>query len=252
MANLRANLEANLWANNIPYTGTYFWGSWDYIWPYYEGGRRIGLKYNQADSDALDAHIELFKTCGWLYLYNDIAFICDRPSVLNLDERGRLHCTNGAALAFVDGYELYAVSGVRVPEYVVMRSNEITAEKILKESNAEVRRVMIERMGAARFAQAGVAVHQDLDALGQPRRLIKVPMGDGDWYAVEVTDSSLTENSQGEWVRKKYVLSINPDHYNGRAGRECHAAIASTWRYPTDRTKLVFKRPEDYAPLIET
>ena len=155
-------------------------------------------------------------------------------------------------MAFVDGYELYAVSGVRVPEYVVMRSNEITAEKILKESNAEVRRVMIERMGAARFAQAGVAVHQDLDALGQPRRLIKVPMGDGDWYAVEVTDSSLTENSQGEWVRKKYVLSINPDHYNGRAGRECHAAIASTWRYPTDRTKLVFKRPEDYAPLIET
>ena len=50
---------------------------------------------------------------------------------------------------------------------------------------------------------------------------------------------------------RRYVLSVDGDAYNGRAGRECLAAMASTWRTPSDYS-LYFETPEHYRPFAES
>lgn len=47
------------------------------------------------------------------------------------------------------------------------------------------------------------------------------------------------------------IIAIDPDCYDGRAGRECLAAMASTWRNPSDMA-LIFSSPEQYQPIAES
>ncbi len=79
------------------------------------------------------------------------------------DERDRLHCEDGAAIQYPDGWGVYSWHGVRVPMYVILEPEKITVDAIEAESNAEVRRVMVERFGLERFIKESGAkrVHQD-------------------------------------------------------------------------------------------
>jgi hypothetical protein len=49
---------------------------------------------------------------------------------------------------------------------------------------------------------------------------------------------------------KRYELRVQPDAYGGLASTDCLAAMASTWRNPDG--SLAFKKPQDYAPMVET
>ena len=115
----------------------------------------------------------------------------------------------------------------------------------------KVRRVLIGWYGMDRYLRdsGAVVVHEDLDALGNPRRLFRRDQADDEpIVAVEVTDSTPLPDGQ----RKKDTLRVDPSQYSGRAGRECHAAIASTWRKKADHSVLMFSSPENYHPAIET
>lgn len=45
--------------------------------------------------------------------------LCERPTVLCFDEQGRLHCDDGPALTYPDGFSIYAEHGVRQTQYGV-------------------------------------------------------------------------------------------------------------------------------------
>ena len=62
-----------------------------------------------------------------------------------------MHSESGMAIRYADTWGVYAWHGTRVPWFVIEDPTQITAEIIRKEENAEVRRVMIERMGWERF-----------------------------------------------------------------------------------------------------
>ncbi len=81
----------------------------------------------------------------------NVCIASPRHTTLKRDGAGRLHCTTGPAVAYPDGWSIYAVHGVRVPENVVMHPETITIESISACTNAEVRRIMIERIGWPRF-----------------------------------------------------------------------------------------------------
>lgn len=238
----------------VPLASRGFLGLWDFVWMFTECARRIGVPFNQHAITMLTYINEIVSSCGFSYLYCDFAIVCDRPATIYHDALGRIHNESGMAIKFSDGSGVYALNGINFPEHVVLRPEEITKIDVYKEKNSEVRRILIERMGAQKFANLFNAkpVHEDNDILGNSRRLLKVEMMEGDWFAIEVTDSSKTKDENGNWRNKKYLLPVNPIHYNGRAGRECHAAIASTWRHGHNNTKLFFKRPEDYVPVLET
>jgi hypothetical protein len=96
--------------------------------------------------------------------------------------------------------------------------------------NAEVRRVMLERMGYERFLRdAGAKVlDRDTDA-GGPRQLLRVPLPDDEpLVCLAVFDPS---------TGRRYLLRVPPRI------RTCHQAAA--WI-------AGFDNPENYQPVVET
>jgi len=75
------------------------------------------------------------------------------------DHAQRLHHLDGLALAWPDRWGLHAYHGVAVPAWLIERPQAITLATIEQQRNAEVRRVMLERLGWRRyFDQCGAAV----------------------------------------------------------------------------------------------
>jgi hypothetical protein len=106
--------------------------------------------------------------------FENCCLVCERPTALNLAEVKqwieivtmsvkRLHNESGPALSYSDGWSIFSWYGVEVPEYFITAPHMITIAQIESESNAEVRRLMIERFGKARFISESGAqeIHQD-------------------------------------------------------------------------------------------
>lgn len=94
------------------------------------------------------------------------AILTDRPDTLHRDDRGRLHHETGPALRYRDGWAIYSMHGVCVPERVIMDPSSLTLDEIREEQNAEVKRIMREQYGEGRYlADIGAAV-VDTDTIG--------------------------------------------------------------------------------------
>ena len=124
------------------------WAAWDC---YLTAARDVlGLK--------LPAH-EKYEACweqaaihgGFRFMHPDFCMVCDFPEVLLVDDQNRPHCADGPSHRWRDGWSLYHWHGVRVPAYLIEAPETITVDRISEETNAEVRRVMIERYGASRY-----------------------------------------------------------------------------------------------------
>ena len=106
---------------------------------------------------------EVAKECGWWWPFDDAVIISDRPATLSRDDQNRLHNETGPAVSYTDGYALYAVHGVLVPEDIIMNRETITVSRIDNEDNAEIRRVMTELYGEANYIRDSklTPIHKD-------------------------------------------------------------------------------------------
>jgi hypothetical protein len=97
------------------------------------------------------------------FITKDSIEVCAIPTVVNLDEQGRLHAASGPAFVWLDDIRVFSWHGVRVEDYVIEHPERITVADIETERNAEVRRVKIERYGLARYlADSGAReIHRD-------------------------------------------------------------------------------------------
>ena len=74
-----------------------------------------------------------------------VVIVCGQHSALSRNAQGDLHCTDGPAWAWPDGTTIYALDGIRVPEWVITQPD---AHRILKDlDNTEQRRVAFAHMG---------------------------------------------------------------------------------------------------------
>ena len=185
--------------------------------------------------------------CWMLHWTEDTLYWVSKPTVHKETIPGgrRLHNDKYAALES-DVENLYFWHGVLVPAFVVVRPDWITIKHIETEANAEVRRVMVERYGEARYISDSGLKPVAHDSFGELFR--KNFTGDMPLVYVKVMNST----PEPDGSIKPYFLSVNPQHYGGEAGKKPHAAIASTWRTAKDGKELFFKRYEEYRPGIET
>lgn len=203
------------------------------------------------DFTTWDPWEETIKLGGGRFLHRHFAVVSDFPEILTYDDQDRPHGENAPHVRWRDGSAIYSAHGVDIPAWIIETPEKLTAKKILSERNAEVRRVMMEKMTPARFITEANAqiVHEDKDGLGKSRRLLRVEIpGDEPLVMVEVTNST----AEPDGTFRVYHLRVDPNAYNGRAGRECLAAIASTWRKKKPGTPLMFSTPEEYVLAIET
>ena len=87
----------------------------------------------------------------------------DRHCVLKRDAEHRLHCDDGPAVAYPDGWAIHAWHGLRVEPRLIENPETITIKEIDGESNAELRRVKIERYGRGKFVidSGAKVIHSD-------------------------------------------------------------------------------------------
>jgi hypothetical protein len=155
-----------------------------------------------------------------------MVIITAKPTFICMDEQGRLHHEDRAALEYGDGFCVYAWHGVRVPEWVILHPEEITVEKVLSEENQEVRRVMLERYGWDRllFDLKAKVIHEDSTGkLVSTRRLSEYLDGEDDEARfVLVVDSS---------TDRRYALRVPPE--------TCTAREGVAWTFCQDETKYM-------------
>lgn len=106
-------------------------------------------------------------------------------------------------------------------EFIValVDSGSLMAQHALTEENTELRRLIIECLGADRFFREALVetVHQDIDGHGHPRRLVRMPVTDaaaGYLQAVHVICPT---------TGREYYLGVPPDV------KTCQEAVASTF-----------------------
>ncbi len=112
----------------------------------------------QLDSDLWDRSraYEDAQSAGWWWPFREFVMVCDVPTELHLEQvqpagwgSHRLHCDDGPAVGWADGWAIYAWHGTQVPKDLIV--DGWSTDRILREPNAEVRRCAIERLGWDRF-----------------------------------------------------------------------------------------------------
>jgi hypothetical protein len=227
----------NMWAVVWNCLGNSLYGSHDAGWlAFYRYFHDVtGLT---TQTEKLSGLWELAQSAGPALQHRDICWVSERHHILERDGRGRLHCLNGPAVAYPDGWAIYAVHGVRVPRHVIEEPGKIGLASIRVERNIEVRRVMIERYrhgeevsGAAAYVRDSGAERLDHDERFGTlyRRNIHY---DEPIVMLEVVNS--TPEPDGSF--KRYWLRVPPHMQTARE------AVAWTFNMPG----------KDYTPTIET
>lgn len=178
----------------------------------------------------LEGFWELAKSAGWAYPTKDICFVSERHTTLLRDDRGRLHSTTGPAIQYPDGWEIYAVHGVRVPEHIINKQSEITTAQIDDQQNTEIRRVMIDFYGQARYLQDSGAILVSKDRFGN---LWKKDLSEDEPIVIVEVKNSTPEP---DGSIKDYFLRVPPDMSTPQE------AIAWTFNL----------KKNEYHPLVET
>lgn len=224
----------------------------DYLWNSIYGQHSAGwLSFydffknefpEELDLSKIEGLIELAKTCGWIYTTKDICIASNKPNLLNRDDRGRLHSLSGAALSYRDGWSIYSVNGVRVPEYIILNPELITVDKIKEQNNTEIRRIMINIYGDSKYLNDSGAVMIHKDEFGE---LYKAEVSDDESIVmVKVINSS----PEPDGTFKNYFLRVPPsedlDKTGILKGDMLRAKQAVAWTFG--------ETEEEYTPEIET
>ncbi|GAB7106455.1 hypothetical protein JCM4814A_47690 [Streptomyces phaeofaciens JCM 4814] len=182
------------------------------------------------DDGPLDGLAAVCRSAGWWWPFARVAVVCERPVALHRDEAGRLDHGDGPALAYPDGFALYAWRGMPVPAEFLAELPSLTPERIRSEENAELRRVMLEYYGYDRYlADSGARpVHRD---------------GTGTLWRIDLADDEpvvmvevLNSTPEPDGTHRTYWLRVPPSTRTAKEG--------VAWTFGLSQ--------EVYAPVRET
>lgn len=250
------------------YMGGQFWvGAW------YWGGAYTSFFREVCDLELAGdlwegglAYEATMEAACWWYPHRDFIMVCERPTAIHREltrpdvRRGwgshRLHCADGPAVAFADGWGVYAIHGVQIPfkqRHIVEQPQTITVAQIEQERNAEIRRVMIDRYGPARYVMDSGAKIVDRASHEHPLKGLRTAV----LLRKEVPDDEpiiyvdlLNSTPEPDGTTKRYMIRVSPHEYGGETQRNVHAAAASTWRNADG--SLTYRDWREYAPRAES
>lgn len=85
---------------------------------------------------------------GFRFMHEEFCMVSDFPKTLKVNAANQPHCSDGPSHEWRDGWKLYHLNGVRMEEWHVMTPAEkLDPSRVLKETNVEVRRELIRKMG---------------------------------------------------------------------------------------------------------
>lgn len=226
-----------------------------------------GLELPGDLGDRARAYAETASSASWWWPHRDFIMVADRPLAIHIEpvpgrDRGwgshRLHNADGPAVVWPDGFAVWSWHGVRVDREVIETpAEQITGERIRSERNAEVRRVLMERIGPERLVETLGATECGTDDWGTLLRVDRP--GDTPMAYVRVLNST----PEPDGSVRTYLLRVHPafvedrevvspelvtlgsdgrviNRRTERVPRTPHAAIASTFGLT----------PDEYRPAV--
>lgn len=89
-------------------------------------------------------------TSHW-WPFDKYVFVTEKTKECNLRDDGMFHAIDKPAIQYQDLESIYIVANVVVPERIIMRPETITVQEIRKESNLEIKSIMMEKYGFKRY-----------------------------------------------------------------------------------------------------
>ena len=164
------------------------------------------------------AYRKICESVNYIWVNKNFVMVCARPKHIYKNNNGQLHCENGKAIEYPDGWGLYMLNGVRVPEWLVKTPSEkIDPALALKESNADIQREIIRKVGAERMLK--VCNAKTLDDWNDPKT----------GYNYKLMEMSVGNNIQRKYLYFEHA-SMKGIFYAKPVPPECKKSIeARAW-----------------------
>ena len=203
-------------------------GSLDAHWLKYHVFYRDVLKHEGLEKLQL---LEPMLKVGWFLMCDDLCIVSQKPVYIGLSGT-RLHAENRKALEFADGKGIYAWKGVLLKEkthgWIITNPEKITVDDIMKENNAEIRRVMLERFGFDRFFEE--ADSKLLDDDPKHGKLYEIALPDDEPIKLLKVINSTAEP---DGTFKEYILPVPEDMQTSLQAR--------AWTFDCDPKEFEFE-----------
>lgn len=111
----------------------------------------LNTELNAEDCQSLEGLIEISKYVGWWAPYDTCVIFQHRHLEIHVDEQMRLHNESGPAVLYRDGVKIWAINGIGLTEQIIMAPETLTVKQIDEERNNDVKSIMINRFGWARY-----------------------------------------------------------------------------------------------------
>lgn len=170
---------------------------WWCFWAgYYDYAEMIGVKFDESLKSVFH---EFCKEIPLIYAFDGLAIICHKPQIAWKEmphEKGKpanriLHNEKGPVIEYQDGFKVYCLNNIRVPESLVMTdAGKIDPKSALTEKNVDIQREIIRKVGAERMLKACDA--KTLDTFT-------------DRHTKGGNEYKLMEMTVGENIRRKYL-----------------------------------------------
>lgn len=208
-----------------------FWGQHEAGWVAYYlfPNLHLGVEYKKEDKKQLELWASVARSCMWWWPFENVCIISERLQEVHI-ENGVLHRDGGPAILCRDGWVVYELHNVAVPEWLaVTKAEDIDPRRIKDLRNAEVRREFVRKVGIDRICSALDA--QVIDVLRDYELLeLDLDSGDGrrwrylkmlspslpDVYHVEgVANESGTVRDSLAWRKPDWMRDIPVDNEKG-------------------------------------
>jgi hypothetical protein len=229
-SSIRRPIRDELASSNPGFEPLTWYGQHEHWVPHIDILHQLGLvAQSNAAQFGLEHWVALSQSCGWWWPRPGLCVLAERPVQLATEARPgpepltlRLHNGTGPAVAFPDGWTVHSWHGTRVPSWVV---TEPRADRIAQESNVEVRRSAIERLGWEAFiADAGLTLVDTANDPGNPGcQLALYDLPQTQWGRGLRLLVAINGSVERDGQRKTYGLMV-PDEYE-------HPVSAAAWTY---------------------
>jgi hypothetical protein len=119
---------------------------------WYDYGKMIGVKF---DKEKYELFMMFNEEVHFIIPYEGVCFISEKPVEIHWKNK-ELHRDGDMAVKYKDGYGMYCLNGIRVPEYLAITpESKLDIEFFTKEKNADVKAEFIRKYGIDRMVSLG-------------------------------------------------------------------------------------------------
>ena len=171
------------------------WCAWRAFYSFF--AEVCGLELAGDLNARLDAYNLAESSAGYWWPNKDFVIVSDRPCRISLTDN-QLHDETRMAIEYRDGWGLWMLHGVNVPQWLVTTpERDLDPVALTKIDNAEVRREFVRKVGAERIVSAlspgavDKATYPTKDGREHPYELHRLAVADEQWSYLRMVNPSV-------------------------------------------------------------